>query len=322
MACVPSMAARNLSSVTWLMMRNQPALPGGTASPICCRTSLSMPVLPSLPKSAPMPAPIAMPRNGMKKSRPKSMPQKAPPMAPAPTRPWPCLTCGLPSGSRTTSAASLQLDDHVLLQLRELEAEAVGLHLVLEAEDHHLAHRLSCSLLSLRPERPSLPKTSLPCGQDVYCWRSGGESRRGQMCHETTVEGSVTADNRRERILLTRRTPLRRAGLPQRRRARHRGRGRRHPPPHLLLLVVQGRAAGRGAGAHAEPRPARGSQRRRPRAARGHRPGLPAEQSPVPPDHHAGIRGRHVRLGVAGRLSRCRGHARGARSQGEAAGRG
>ena len=36
-----------------------------------------------------------------------------------------------------------QLHDHVFLQLRELETEPVGLHLVLEAEDHHLAHTLS-----------------------------------------------------------------------------------------------------------------------------------------------------------------------------------
>ncbi len=37
-AFVPWTAARNLSSVIWLMRRNQPALPGGTASPICSRT--------------------------------------------------------------------------------------------------------------------------------------------------------------------------------------------------------------------------------------------------------------------------------------------
>ena len=146
-ASVPSTAARNLSSVIWLMMRNQPALPGGMASPICSRTCCLMPVLPILPKSAPMPAPIAMPRNGMKKSRPKSMPQNAPPMAPAPTRWSPLLTCGLPSASRTTSARVAQLHDHVLLQLGELETEPVGLHLVLEAEDHHFAHRLSCWFL-------------------------------------------------------------------------------------------------------------------------------------------------------------------------------
>ena len=33
-----------------------------------------------------------------------------------------------------------QLHDHVFLQLRELDAEPVGLHLVLEAEDHHFTH--------------------------------------------------------------------------------------------------------------------------------------------------------------------------------------
>src|SRR5665647_587406 len=133
-ALVPFTAARNLSSVICPMSRNQPALPGGTASPISSSTCLSMPVLPSLPNSAPMPAPMARPRKGTKKSSPNSMPQKAPPRAPTPTRLEPCLTCGV-----------LKLYDQVLLQLREREAEAVGLRLVLEAEYHQLAHLHSLS---------------------------------------------------------------------------------------------------------------------------------------------------------------------------------
>ncbi len=39
----------------------------------------------------------------------------------------------------------LQLHDQVFLQLRELEAEAVGLHLVLEAEYHQFTHLNSFS---------------------------------------------------------------------------------------------------------------------------------------------------------------------------------
>ena len=34
----------------------------------------------------------------------------------------------------------LQLDDHVLLHLGQLEAEVVGLHFVLEAQDHQFTH--------------------------------------------------------------------------------------------------------------------------------------------------------------------------------------
>ena len=70
-----------------------------------------------------------------------------------------------------------QLHDHVFLQLRELETEPVGLHLVLEAENHHLAHTLSPSFTSWIP--PTLPylraySSQRPSGPRAPSHRSRG----------------------------------------------------------------------------------------------------------------------------------------------------
>ena len=139
-AFVPSTAARNLSSVIWSMSRNQPALPGGTASPICSSTCLSMPVLAPLPNRAPRPAPIARPRNGHEEEQAEEHAPEGAAHGARADQAVAVLDVRLAVGVAHDLGGVLQLDDHVLLHLRELDAEAVGLELVLEAEDHHFAH--------------------------------------------------------------------------------------------------------------------------------------------------------------------------------------
>ena len=108
MAFVPSMAARNLSSVIWLMMRNQPALPGGTASPICSRTCLLDAGLAHLAEER---AHAGADRHAEERHEEEQAEEHAPERAAHGARADQaarrCLTCGLPSASRTTSAASL-----------------------------------------------------------------------------------------------------------------------------------------------------------------------------------------------------------------------
>ena len=125
------------------------------------------------------------------------MPQKAPPMAPAPTRPLAVLHVRLAVGVAHDLGRITQLDDHVLLQLREFEAEAVGLHLVLEAEDHHLTHRLLLFALASRsgPEYGAVtPDRPLPCWSGRILLGASGEPTghpgEQMVAHATTCRGA------------------------------------------------------------------------------------------------------------------------------------
>ena len=102
-------ASANLSSVTLSAMITTALLPGLSRS---CTWDLNwslIPVLPSLPNSAPMAPPSRSPTPGTKNNRPISIPHKAPDAADTPT-----IFCGvstwlLPSASTVTMASPVSL---------------------------------------------------------------------------------------------------------------------------------------------------------------------------------------------------------------------